>query len=174
MEPLKEKLPKEISDFFEKTFEQISISEYDTVDISEWDIVADDKSIHLKGTLIVLKDYLYKTYGKLIKSKKYEVSIKCQEVSTEYQLADKYLLEKITIEGTLGKSSVQLLWNHVPNNKSHAYNLYPYGSNEELNILIPEARKILNTILEKWLLYEHNRSNKTIKTKDWYLNENSS
>jgi hypothetical protein len=155
MEVLKEKSLKEIRDFFKKTFEQMSISEYDTVDISEWDTVADDKCIRLIGTLIIKEDYLYKTYGKLIKNKKYEVLIECREISTEYQLADKSL-EKITIEGTLGGSLVILRWNYSldRNDKTSSYNLYPSGNKEELNILIPETEKILETILEKWLLYK--------------------
>lgn len=144
---------KEISDFFKKTFEQMSISEYDTVDISEWDTVADDKCIRLIGTLIIKEDYLYKTYGKLIKQKKYKVLIECREISTEYQLADKHL-EKITIEGTLGGSLVVLHWNCSLDNETSGHNLYLHGNNEELNILIPETEKILDTILERWLLYK--------------------
>lgn len=146
---------KEISNFFKKTFEQMSISEYDTVDISEWDTVADDKCIRLIGTLIIKEDYLYKTYGKLIKQKKYKVLIECREISTEYQLADKHL-EKITIEGTLGGALVVLRWNCSldKNNENSSYNLYPHGKNEELNILIPETEKILDTVLERWLLYK--------------------
>ena len=149
MEVLKEASLKEISDFFKKTFEQMAISEHDTIDISEWNTVADDKCIRLIGTLIIKEDYLYKTYGKLIKHKKYEVLIECREISTEYQLADKFL-EKVTIEGTLGGSLVVLCWKC---NES-GYNLYPNGNKEELNILIPETEKILDTILEKWLLYK--------------------
>jgi hypothetical protein len=105
--------------------------------------------------LIIKEDYLYKTYGKLIKNKKYEVLIECREISTEYQLADKSL-EKITIEGTLGGSLVILRWNYSldRNDKTSSYNLYPSGNKEELNILIPETEKILETILEKWLLYK--------------------
>lgn len=155
MEVLKEASLKEISDFFKKTFEQMAISEHDTVDISEWDTVADDKCIRLIGTLIIKEDYLYKTYGKLIKHKKYEVLIECREISTEYQLADK-CLEKITIEGTLGGSLVVLCWKCSldENDENSGYNLYPNGNKEELNILIPETEKILDTILEKWLLYK--------------------
>jgi len=149
MEVLKEKSLKEIRDFFKKTFEQMTISEYDTVDISEWDTVADDKCIRLIGTLIIKEDYLYKTYGKLIKCKKYEVLIECREISTEYQLVDK-CLEKITIEGTLGGSLVALSWiygyNETPDCNSR-YNLYPSGNKEEFNILVPEAIKIMETIL---------------------------
>jgi hypothetical protein len=89
MELLKKASLKEIRDFFKKTFEQMSISEYDTVDISEWDTVADGKCIRLIGTLVIKEDYLYKTYGKLIKNKKYEVLIECREISTEYQLINK-------------------------------------------------------------------------------------
>lgn len=152
MEVLKEKPLKEISDFFKKTFEQMSISEYDTVDISEWDTVADDKCIRLMKTLIIKEDYLYKTYGRLIKNKKYEVSIK-------YQLAGKYF-EKITIEGTLGGSLVALSWiygyNETPDCNSR-YNLYPSGNKEEFNILVPEAIKIMETIL---------RFTKTIEVED--------
>lgn len=150
MEVLKEASLKEISDFFKKTFEQMAISEHNTVDISEWDIVADNKCIRLIGTLIIMEDYLYKTYGKLIKCKKYEVLVECREISTEYQLADK-CLEKVTIEGTLGGSLVVLHWDC---NETSGYNLYPNGNNEELNILIPETEKILDTILERWLLYK--------------------
>lgn len=155
MEVLKEKLLKEISDFFKKTFEQMAISEHNTVDISEWDTVADDKCIRLIGTLIIMEDYLYKTYGKLIKCKKYGVSIECREISTEYQLADKFL-EKVTIEGTLGGSLVVLCWKCSldETDENSGYNLYPNGNKEELNILIPETEKILDTILEKWLLYK--------------------
>ena len=133
MEVLKEKLLKKISDFCKETFEQI--------DISEWDTVVNDKCIRLIGTLIIKEDYLYKTYGKLIKNKKYEVLI-------EYQLTGEYL-EKITIEGTLGGSLVALRWNYSlnKNNEISSYNLYPHGNNEELNILIPEATKIMETIL---------------------------
>lgn len=83
MKPLKETRFKEIKDFFKETFEQMSISEYDTVDISEWDTIADNDSIYLEGTLIIKEDYLYKTYGKPIKSKKYRILI-------EYQLAGEY------------------------------------------------------------------------------------
>ena len=81
--------------------------------------------------------------------------IECREISTEYQLADK-CLEKITIESTLGGSLVVLRWNCSldRNNKTSSYNLYPHGNNEELNILIPETEKILDTILERWLLYK--------------------
>ena len=155
MEVLKEKSLKEITDFFKKTFEQMAISEHDTVDISEWNTVADDKCIRLIGTLIIKEDYLYKTYGKLIKHKKYEVLIECREISTEYQLADKFL-EKVTIEGTLGGSLVVLCWKCSldENDENSGYNLYPHGNKEELNILIPETEKILDTILEKWLLYK--------------------
>lgn len=155
MEVLKEKSLKEISDFLKKTFEQMAISEHNTVDISEWDTAADDKCIRLIGTLIIKEDYLYKTYGKLIKHKKYEVLIECREISTEYQLADKFL-EKVTIEGTLGGSLVVLCWKCSldENDENSGYNLYPNGNKEELNILIPETEKILDTILEKWLLYK--------------------
>ena len=76
--------------------------------------------------------------------------VECREISTEYQLADK-CLEKITIEGTLGGSLVVLHWIC---NETSGYNLYPNGNNEELNILIPETEKILDTILERWLLYK--------------------
>ena len=155
MEVLKEASLKEISDFFKKTFEQMAISEHDTIDISEWNTVADDKCIRLIGTLIIKEDYLYKTYGKLIKHKKYEVLIECREISTEYQLADKFL-EKVTIEGTLGGSLVVLCWKCSldENDENSSYNLYPHGNKEELDILIPETEKILDTILEKWLLYK--------------------
>ena len=155
MEVLKKASLKEIRDFFKKTFEQMAISEHNIVDISEWDTAADDKCIRLIGTLIIKEDYLYKTYGKLIKCKKYEVSIKCREISTEYQLADKFL-EKVTIEGTLGGSLVVLCWKCSldKNDENSGYNLYPNGTNEELNILIPETEKILDTILERWLLYK--------------------
>ena len=154
MEVLKEKSLKEISDFFKKTFEQMAISEHNTVDISEWDTVAVREYIYLEGTLIIFEDYLYKTYGKLIKTKKYRILIECREISTEYQLADKRL-EKITIEGTLGGSLVKRHWNCCldENDKNPGY-LYPDGNKEELNILIPETEKILETILEKWLLYK--------------------
>lgn len=149
MEVLKEKSLKEISDFFKKTFEQMSISEYDTVDISEWDTVADDKCIRLIGTLIIKEDYLYKTYGKLIKHKKYEVLAK-------YQLVSGYL-QKITIEGTLGGSLVALSWiygyNETPDCNSR-YNLYPSGNKEEFNILVPEAIKIMETILNFYKIVE--------------------
>ena len=142
MELLKEKLLKEFSGFFEKIFEKMSISKYDTVDISVWNTVASDKSIYLEGTLIVLTDYFYETYGKLIKTKKYRILI-------EYQLAGKYC-KKITIEGTLGGSLVELSYiygyNETPNCNSR-YNLYPSGNKEEFNILIPEATKIMETIL---------------------------
>lgn len=146
---------QKILGFYQETFEQMFISEHNTVDISEWDTAADDKCIRLIGTLIIKEDYLYKTYGKLIKHKKYEVSIKCREISTEYQLADKFL-EKITIEGTLGGSLVVLCWKCSldENDENSGYNLYPNGTNEELNILIPETEKILDTILERWLLYK--------------------
>lgn len=155
MEVLKEASLKEISDFFKKTFEQMAISEHNTVDISEWDTVAVHNSIYLEGTLIIMEDYLYKTYGKLIKHKKYEVLIECREISTEYQLTDKFL-EKITIEGTLGGSLVVVRWKCSldENDENSGYNLYPHGNKEELNILIPETEKILDTILEKWLLYK--------------------
>ena len=155
MEVLKEASLEEISDFFKKTFEQMAISEHDTVDISEWDTATDDKCIRLIGTLIIKEDYLYKTYGKLIKHKKYEVLIECREISTEYQLADKFL-EKVTIEGTLGGSLVKRHWNCCldETDENSGYNLYPHGNKEELNILIPETEKILDTILEKWLLYK--------------------
>lgn len=155
MEVLKEASLEEIRDFFKKTFEQMAISEWDTVDISEWDTVADDKCIRLIGTLIIMEDYLYKTYGKLIKCKKYGVSIEFREISTEYQLADKFL-EKVTIEGTLGESLVVLCWRCSldENDENSGYNLYPHGNKEELNILIPETEKILDTILERWLLYK--------------------
>lgn len=154
MEVLKEASLEEISDFFKKTFEQMAISEHNTVDISEWNTVAGDKCIRLIGTLIIMEDYLYKTYGKLIKCKKYGVSIECREISTEYQLADKFL-EKVTIEGTLGGSLVKRHWNCCldENDKNPGY-LYPDGNKEELNILIPETEKILEAILEKWLLYK--------------------
>ena len=142
MEVLKEKSLKEISDFCKKTFEQMSISKYDTVDISEWDTAAVRESIYLEGTLIIMEDYLYKTYGKLIKTKKYRFLI-------EYQLAGEYC-KKITIEGTLGGSLVELSWiygyNETPDCNSR-YNLYPSGNKEEFNILIPEATKIMETIL---------------------------
>jgi hypothetical protein len=148
MELLKKASLKEIRDFFKKTFEQMSISEYDTVDISEWDTVADGKCIRLIGTLVIKEDYLYKTYGKLIKNKKYEVLIECREISTEYQLINK-CFEKITIEGTLGGSLVVLHWNYSldRNNEASRYNLYPSGNKEEFNILIPEATKIMETII---------------------------
>lgn len=154
MKPLKETRFKKIFDFFKETFEQISISGYDTVDISEWDTVASDKCIRLIGTLIIKEDYLYKTYGKLIKCKKYEVLIECREISTEYQLADKYL-EKITIEGTLGGSLVVLCWNCSldRNDETSGYNLYPNGNKEELNILIPETEKIMETIFKLLQFY---------------------
>ena len=152
MEVLKEKSLKEIRDFFKKTFEQMSISEYDTVDISEWDTVAVRESIYLEGTLIIMEDYLYKTYGKLIKTKKYRILI-------EYQLAGEYC-KKITIEGTLGGSLVELSWiygyNETPDCNSR-YNLYPSGNKEEFNILVPEAIKIMETILS---------FTKTIKVED--------
>ncbi|UWV19786.1 hypothetical protein MaMV-DH010157 [Cyanophage MaMV-DH01] len=155
MEVLKEASLKEIRDFFKKTFEQMDISEHNTVDISEWNTVADDKCIRLIGTLTIKEDYLYKTYGKLIKCKKYEVLVECREISTEYQLADKFL-EKVTIEGTLGGSLVVSCWKCSldENDENSGYNLYPHGNKEELNILIPETEKILDTILEKWLLYK--------------------
>jgi hypothetical protein len=149
MEVLKEKPLKEISDFFKKTFEQMSISEYDTVDISEWDTVADDKCIRLIGTLIIKEDYLYKTYGKLIKNKKYEVLAK-------YQLVSGYL-QKITIEGTLGGSLVELSWIYGYNETldcNSRYNLYPSGNKEEFNILVPEATKIMETILNFYKIVE--------------------
>ena len=147
MEPLKEKLLKEISNSFKKPLDKMSISKYDTVDISEWNTVAGDKSIYLEGTLIVLRDYLlrdylYETYGKLIKTKKYRILI-------EYQLAGEYC-KKITIEGTLGGSLVELSYIHGYNETpdcNSKYNLYPSGNKEEFNILIPEATKIMETIL---------------------------
>lgn len=152
MEVLKKASLKEIRDFFKKTFEQMSISEHNTVDISEWDTAADDKCIRLMGTLIIMEDYLYKTYGKLIKRKKYEVLAK-------YELVSGYL-QKITIEGTLGGSLVVLSWiygyNETPDCNSR-YNLYPSGNKEEFNILVPEAIKIMETIL---------RFIKTIKVED--------
>lgn len=155
MELLKEKLLKEIRDFFKKTFEQMSILEHNTVDISEWDTATDDKCIRLIGTLIIKEDYLYKTYGKLIKHKKYEVLIECREISTEYQLTDKFL-EKITIEGTLGGSLVVLRWKCSldENDENSGYNLYPHGNKEEFNILIPEATKIMETILNFYKIVE--------------------
>lgn len=149
MKPLKETRLKEIKDFFKETFEQMSISEYDTVDISEWDAVTNDKCICLIGTLTIKEDYLYKTYGKLIKNKKYEVLI-------EYQLAGEYC-KKITIEGTLGGSLVKLSWiygyNETPDCNSR-YNLYPSGNKEEFNILVPEAIKIMETILDFYKFYK--------------------
>lgn len=149
MEVLKEKSLKEISDFFKKTFEQMAISEYDTVDISEWDTVAVRECIYLEGTLIIFEDYLYKTYGKLIKTKKYRILI-------EYQLAGEYC-KKITIEGTLGGSLVALSWiygyNETPDCNSR-YNLYPSGNKEEFNILVPEAIKIMETILNFYKIVE--------------------
>ena len=149
MEVLKEASLKEITDFFKKTFEQMAISEHNTVDISEWDTVADDKCIRLIGTLIIKEDYLYKTYGKLIKTKKYRILI-------EYQLAGEYC-KKITIEGTLGGSLVALSWiyghNETPGCNSR-YNLYPSGNKEEFNILIPEATKIMETILNFYKIVE--------------------
>lgn len=154
MEVLKETQFKEIKDFFKETFEQMSISEYNTVDISEWDVIATNNSIYLEGTLIIFHDYLYKTYGKLIKNKKYRILIECREISTEYQLADK-CLKKITIEGTLGGSLVKRHWNCcLDENDENPDYLYTHGNKEELNILIPETEKILETILEKWLLYK--------------------
>ena len=142
MEVLKEASLKEISDFFKKTFEQMAISEHNTVDISEWDTIAVREYIYLEGTLIIKEDYLYKTYDKLIKNKKYRILI-------EYQLADEYC-KKITIEGTLGGSLVELSWiygyNETPYCNSR-YNLYPSGNKEEFNILVPEAIKIMETIL---------------------------
>ena len=152
MEVLKEASLKEIRDFFKKTFEQMAISEHNTVDISEWDIIAVREYIYLEGTLIIKEDYFYKTYGKLIKNKKYRILIK-------YQLTDKFL-EKITIEGKLGGSLVELSWiygyNETPDCNSR-YNLYPSGNKEEFNILVPEAIKIMETIL---------RFIKTIKVED--------
>ena len=149
MEVLKEASLKEISDFFKKTFEQMFISEHNTVDISEWNTVADDKCIRLMGTLIIMEDYLYKTYGKLIKRKKYEVLAK-------YELVSGYL-QKITIEGTLGGSLVALSWiygyNETPDCNSR-YNLYPSGNKEEFNILVPEAIKIMETILNFYKIVE--------------------
>ena len=142
MEVLKEASLKEISDFFKKTFEQMDIPEHNTVDTSEWCAVTGHNSIYLKGTLIIMEDYLYKTYGKLIKCKTYQVLAK-------YQLVSGYL-QKITIEGTLGGSLVALSWiygyNETPDCNSR-YNLYPSGNKEEFNILIPEATKIMETIL---------------------------
>ena len=79
MEVLKEASLKEISDFFKKTFEQMDISEHNTVDISEWDIITDHNSIYLKGTLMIMGNYL----GKLIKTKTYQVLV-------EYQLVGEY------------------------------------------------------------------------------------
>jgi hypothetical protein len=57
--------------------------------------------------------------------------------------------EKITIEGTLGGSLVVLHWNYSldRNNEASRYNLYPSGNKEEFNILIPEATKIMETII---------------------------
>jgi hypothetical protein len=57
--------------------------------------------------------------------------------------------EKITIEGTLGGSLVVLHWNYSldRNNETSRYNLYPSGNKEEFNILIPEATKIMETII---------------------------
>lgn len=142
MEVLKEKPLKEIRDFFKKTFEQMDISEYDTLDISEWNTITVGKCIYLEGTLIIMEDYLYKTYSKLIKCKTYRVLAK-------YQLVSGYL-QKITIEGTLGGSLVALSWiygyNETPDCNSR-YNLYPSGNKEEFNILVPEAIKIMETIL---------------------------
>ena len=148
MEVLKEASLKEISDFFKKTFEQMAISEHDTIDISEQNTVAVREYIYLEGTLIIKEDYLCKTYDKLIKNKKYRILIK-------YQLTDKFL-EKITIEGTLGGSLVVVCWKCSldENDENSGYNLYPHGNKEELDILIPETEKILDTILEKWLLYK--------------------
>lgn len=149
MEVLKEASLKEISDFFKKTFEQMAISEHDTVDISEWNTVAVREYIYLEGTLIIMEDYLYKTYGKLIKNKKYRILIK-------YQLADEYC-KKITIEGTLGGSLVELSciygYNETPDCNSR-YNLYPSGNKEEFNILVPEAIKIMETILNFYKIVE--------------------
>lgn len=149
MEVLKEASLKEISDFFKKTFEQMAISEHDTVDISEWNTVAVREYIYLEGTLIIMEDYLYKTYGKLIKNKKYRILI-------EYQLADEYC-KKITIEGTLGGSLVELSciygYNETPDCNSR-YNLYPSGNKEEFNILVPEAIKIMETILNFYKIVE--------------------
>ena len=149
MEVLKEASLKEIRDFFKKTFEQMAISEHNTVDISEWDTIAVREYIYLEGTLIIKEDYLYKTYGKLIKNKKYRILIK-------YQLTDKFL-EKITIEGKLGGSLVELSWiygyNETPDCNSR-YNLYPSGNKEEFNILVPEAIKIMETILNFYKIVE--------------------
>ena len=149
MEVLKEASLKEIRDFFKKTFEQMAISEHNTVDISEWDTIAVREYIYLEGTLIIKEDYFYKTYGKLIKNKKYRILIK-------YQLTDKFL-EKITIEGALGGSLVELSWiygyNETPDCNSR-YNLYPSGNKEEFNILVPEAIKIMETILNFYKIVE--------------------
>ena len=145
----KQKTAQKILGFCQETFEQMSISEHNTVDISEWDTVAGDNSIYLKGTLIIIEDYLYKTYGKLIKCKKYQVL-------AEYQLVGGYC-KKITIEGTLGGSLVVLSWIYGYNETldcNSRYNLYPSGNKEEFNILVPEAIKIMETILNFYKIVE--------------------
>jgi hypothetical protein len=44
---------------------------------------------------------------------------------------------------------VVLHWNYSldRNNEASRYNLYPSGNKEEFNILIPEATKIMETII---------------------------
>jgi hypothetical protein len=44
---------------------------------------------------------------------------------------------------------VVLHWNYSldRNNETSRYNLYPSGNKEEFNILIPEATKIMETII---------------------------